>query len=60
MRLMQKIGEWLDARLQIGGAIRETMEHPVPREIRQLVLRLRQRRASPYSCCRSSPASCWR
>ena len=32
MRLIEKIGEWFDARLQIGGAIRETMEHPVPRE----------------------------
>ncbi len=32
MRLTQKIGEWFDARLQIAGALRGTMEHPVPRE----------------------------
>jgi ubiquinol-cytochrome c reductase cytochrome b subunit len=32
MRLIKSIGEWLDARLQIGSSIRETMEHPVPRE----------------------------
>src|ERR1700719_5222064 len=32
MRLIDSIGEWLDARLQLGTSIRETMEHPVPRE----------------------------
>src|SRR6266404_2533944 len=32
MRLIQKVGEWLDLRLQLGGPIRETAEHPVPRE----------------------------
>jgi ubiquinol-cytochrome c reductase cytochrome b subunit len=32
MRLIEKIGEWFDARLQIAAAIRETAEHPVPRE----------------------------
>jgi ubiquinol-cytochrome c reductase cytochrome b subunit len=32
MRLVKSIGEWLDARLQLGTSIRETMEHPVPRE----------------------------
>src|SRR2546421_9511658 len=32
MRLIKSIGEWLDARLQVGSSIRETMEHPVPRE----------------------------
>src|SRR6202047_4641226 len=32
MRLIKSIGEWLDARLQLGSSIRETMEHPVPRE----------------------------
>jgi len=32
MRLIESIGEWLDARLQLGSSIRETMEHPVPRE----------------------------
>jgi ubiquinol-cytochrome c reductase cytochrome b subunit len=32
MRLIEKIGGWFDARLQLGSAIRETAEHPVPRE----------------------------
>ena len=32
MRLIKSIAEWLDARLQTGPSIRETMEHPVPRE----------------------------
>src|SRR5438105_7460713 len=31
MRLIQKIGEWFDLRLQLGGPIRETVQHPVPR-----------------------------
>src|SRR6202171_4593739 len=32
MLLIKSIGEWLAARLQLGSSIRETMEHPVPRE----------------------------
>jgi ubiquinol-cytochrome c reductase cytochrome b subunit len=32
MRLIQNIGEWLDTRLQVAGAIRETAEHRVPRD----------------------------
>jgi ubiquinol-cytochrome c reductase cytochrome b subunit len=32
MRLIKSISEWLDARLQLGSTIRETMEHPVPSE----------------------------
>src|ERR1700730_16009348 len=32
MRLIQRVGEWLDLRLQLGTSIRETAEHPVPRE----------------------------
>src|ERR1700687_3063722 len=32
MRLIRSIGEWMDERLQLGSSIRETMEHPVPRE----------------------------
>jgi ubiquinol-cytochrome c reductase cytochrome b subunit len=32
MRLIQNIGEWLDARLQLAAPLRETIEHPVPRE----------------------------
>ena len=31
MRLIASIAKWLDARLQIGGTIRETAEHAVPR-----------------------------
>ncbi len=32
MRLITSSGKWLDARLQLGSAIRETAEHAVPRE----------------------------
>ena len=32
MRLIQQIGDWLDARLQLAASLRETAEHPVPRE----------------------------
>src|SRR3977135_617075 len=32
MRLIQKVGEWFDLRLQLGTPIRETAEHPVSRE----------------------------
>ena len=32
MRVIAAIGEWLDARLQLGGTIRETAGHEVPRE----------------------------
>ena len=32
MRMIYAIGDWLDQRLQVGGAIRETMGHRVPRE----------------------------
>ncbi|HEV3040975.1 MAG TPA: cytochrome b N-terminal domain-containing protein, partial [Candidatus Angelobacter sp.] len=32
MRLIKQIGEWLDARLQVGQTLRETAEHPVPRD----------------------------
>ena len=32
MRLMQKLGAWLDQRLQLGAPIRETMAHPIPRD----------------------------
>ena len=32
MRLIQKVGEWFDLRLQLGTPIRETAEHRVPRE----------------------------
>src|SRR5450631_4203941 len=32
MRLIQTIGDWLDARLQLAASVRETANHPVPRE----------------------------
>jgi ubiquinol-cytochrome c reductase cytochrome b subunit len=32
MRMIASIGEWLDERLQLGAAIRETAEHEVPRQ----------------------------
>jgi ubiquinol-cytochrome c reductase cytochrome b subunit len=32
MRLIEKLGQWFDQRLQLGAPIRETMEHAVPRE----------------------------
>jgi ubiquinol-cytochrome c reductase cytochrome b subunit len=32
MRLMQSIGDWLGARVQLAGTVRETMEHRVPRD----------------------------
>ena len=32
MRVIEKVGDWLDQRLQVGAAIRETAEHRVPRE----------------------------
>jgi ubiquinol-cytochrome c reductase cytochrome b subunit len=31
MRLISQIGEWFDRRLQLAAPIRETAEHPVPR-----------------------------
>jgi len=31
MRLIAKIGEWFDARLQLAAPIREVVEHPIPR-----------------------------
>ena len=32
MRLIREVGAWLDERLQLGAPIRETMEHPIPRD----------------------------
>src|SRR5271170_7001399 len=32
MRLIGRIGSWFDARLQLAAPIRETMEHPIPRD----------------------------
>jgi ubiquinol-cytochrome c reductase cytochrome b subunit len=32
MDLIRKIGDWFEARLQIAAAMRETAEHPVPRD----------------------------
>ena len=32
MRLIEKVGDWLDQRLQLAATLRETMEHRVPRQ----------------------------
>ncbi|HYZ87056.1 MAG TPA: cytochrome b N-terminal domain-containing protein [Bryobacteraceae bacterium] len=32
MRLIQKLGNWFDKRLQLGAPVREVMEHPIPRD----------------------------
>jgi ubiquinol-cytochrome c reductase cytochrome b subunit len=32
VRLIRQIGHWLDQRLGLAGPIRQTMQHPVPRE----------------------------
>ncbi len=32
MRLIREFGNWLDERLQLGAPIRETMQHPIPRD----------------------------
>src|SRR5256714_5180444 len=32
MRMIQKVGDWFDLRLQLGSPIREIVRHPVPRE----------------------------
>ena len=32
MRLIRDVGNWLDGRLQLGAPIRETMQHPIPRD----------------------------
>src|SRR5882724_11281092 len=32
MRLISTIGRWLDDRLQLGAPIRDTMDHPIPRD----------------------------
>src|SRR6202047_4011465 len=32
MPLINKVGGWFDQRLQLGAPIRETMEHPIPRD----------------------------
>src|SRR5438270_522401 len=32
MRLIKQLGDWFEARLQLADSIRETLQHPVPRE----------------------------
>ena len=44
VRLIRATLDWLDARLKLGAAIRETAAHPVPARLGELVVRLRQRR----------------
>ncbi len=43
MRLIQKLGDWFDLRLQLGTPIRETAQHPVPRETASWFYRFRAR-----------------
>jgi len=31
VRLIGRIGRWLEARLGLAGSVREALEHPVPR-----------------------------
>ena len=31
MRLIRRVGSWVDDRLKLGASIRETASHPVPR-----------------------------
>src|SRR6476660_2618225 len=32
MRVIKRIGHWLDQRLKLGASLRETAAHPVPRD----------------------------
>ena len=32
MRLIRSVGKWVDQRLQLGAPMRETMDHPIPRD----------------------------
>ena len=32
MRVINAVADWIDRRLQIGATVRDTMQHPVPRE----------------------------
>src|SRR5271157_3811316 len=32
MSRLEKIGDWFERRLQIGGVVREAMTHPIPRK----------------------------
>jgi mono/diheme cytochrome c family protein len=35
MSRLKQIWEWFDERLQLGGVIRESMQHPVPSQVIQ-------------------------
>ena len=48
MRLIKKLGDWFDLRLQLGTPIRETLEHPSSARNRKLVLCFRQRRTHVF------------
>jgi len=48
VRLIQKVGDWFDLRLQLGKPIRETSRAPRSARDRKLVLCFRQRRAHVF------------
>ena len=58
MRLISKIGNWFDQRLQLGAPIRETMEHPIPRDSASWYYVFGQRRDDRVraSACYRNPA----
>jgi hypothetical protein len=58
MRMIAKVGEWLDHRLQLAAPIREAAEHPVPRNTASWFYVSAAQR-SPSSFCNLSPAFCW-
>ena len=55
MRLIKTIGDWFDERLQLAQPIRETMQHPVPRETASWAYVFGSA-ALTYSCFSYSPA----
>ena len=58
MRLIQKVGEWFDLRLQLGTPIRETIEHLVPRETASWFYVFGSAALIVLQCSSLSPAFC--
>ncbi len=57
---LKKIGDWLDARVQLAAPVKETMEHPRPTRNSKLVLRFWKRRSDRLcasGCHRHSPCA---
>ncbi len=59
VRLIQKVGDWFDLRLQLGKSIRETAEHPVPRETASWFYVFGSAALTVLHAAGSSPASSW-